>query len=86
VCRLEFDREAAGMALFSQVGAPRFGIGDFAPHTMQRTIAGMCGAQSFFTEGGRAFCAYVVLGSFRLRAPLVPPVNDLFASLRIAPA
>ena len=86
VCLLEFDREAAGTALFSHRRVPRFGINDFAPHTMQRAIAGMCGAQSFFAEGGRAFCVYVVLGSYRLRAPLVRPVNRLLASVRIEPA
>jgi hypothetical protein len=83
VCLLEFDPEAAGTRLFSSIGVPRFRLDDFAPNTMQRAIAGMCGAQAFFSEGGRAFCAYVVLGSFRLRAPLVPPVNRLLASVRI---
>ncbi len=86
VCLVEFDPEAAGTDLFANVGLPRFGLNDFAPHTMQRTIAGMCGAQAFFSEGGRAFSAYVVLGSFRLRAPLVPVVNDLLAGLQIEPA
>jgi hypothetical protein len=86
VCLLEFDPEAVGTRLFSHRGVPRFGINDFAPQTMQRAVAGMCGAQSFFTQGGRAFCAYVVLGSFRLRGPLVPPVNSVLASVRIDPA
>ncbi len=84
VSLVEFDPEAAGTALFSRAGVPRFAIADFAPHTMQRTIAGMCGAQAFFVESGRAFSAYVVLGSFRGRAPLVPPVNQLMASIRIS--
>jgi hypothetical protein len=53
---------------------------------MQRTIAGMCGAQAFFTEAGRAFSAYVVLGSYQGRAPMVPRVNGLLSSLRIDPA
>lgn len=85
VCLVEFDPEAAGTDLFAHAGLPRFGLNDFAPHTMQRTIAGMCGAQTFFSEGGRAFSAYVVLGSFRLRAPLVPVVNELLAGLQIEP-
>jgi hypothetical protein len=85
VCLVEFDPEAAGTPLFSTDGIPRFGVNDFAPQTMQRTIAGMCGAQAFFSVAGRAFAAYVVLGSFRLRAPLVRTVNDLLAGLEIAP-
>src|SRR5690606_33206579 len=75
VCLVEFDPEAADTELFATEGIPRFGVNDFAPHTMQRTIAGMCGGQAFFTVSGRACSAYVVLGSYRLRAPLVRVVN-----------
>jgi hypothetical protein len=85
VCLVEFDPEAAGTALFAPAGVPRFRVSDFAPHTMQRTIVGMCGAQAFFTVAGRAFSAFVVLGSYRLRAPLVAEVNRLLAGLEIEP-
>jgi hypothetical protein len=85
ICLVEFDPEAAGTPLFAANGIPQFGVNDFAPHTMQRTIAGMCGGQAFFTVAGRAFSAYVVLGSYRLRAPLVRVVNGLLAGLEIAP-
>ncbi len=86
VCILEFDPEAAATALFSRRGVPRFRVGDFSPSTMQRTIVGMSGAQAFFSEGGRAFCAYVVIGSHGARASLVPEVNRLLAGLTIEPA
>jgi hypothetical protein len=86
VCIVEFDAEASDTPLFANSGVPTFRANDFAPHTMQRTIAGMCGAQAFFTEAGRAFSAYVVLGSYRGRAPMVPRVNGLLSSLRIEPA
>jgi hypothetical protein len=85
VCLVEFDPEAADTNLFAAEGIPQFGVNDFAPHTMQRTIAGMCGGQAFFKVSGRAFSAYVVLGSYRLRAPLVRVVNGLLAGLEIAP-
>ena len=85
VCLVEFDPEATDTQLFASEGIPRFGVNDFAPHTMQRTIAGMCGGQAFFTVAGRAFSAYVVLGSYRLRAPLVRVVNGLLAGLEIEP-
>lgn len=85
ICLVEFDPEAADTALFATDGIPQFGVNDFAPHTMQRTIAGMCGGQAFFTVAGRAFSAYVVLGSYRMRAPLVRVVNGLLAGLEIAP-
>ena len=71
--------------LHADEGGERFGVDDFAPHTMQRTIAGMCGGQAFFKVSGRAFSAYVVLGSYRLRAPLVRVVNGLLAGLDIEP-
>jgi hypothetical protein len=86
ICLVEFDAEAAGTELFATTGIPEFTAGDFSPNTMQRTIAGMCGAQAFFTEAGRAFSAYVVLGSFTRRAALVPTVNELLADLEIEPA
>ena len=85
VCLVEFDPEAASTELFRRAGVPRFRLTDFSPDTMQRTVAGMCGAQAFFNEAGRAFTAYVVLGSYRLRGPLVVPVNDVLSSLSIAP-
>lgn len=85
VCLVEFDPEAADTGLFADEGIPRFGVNDFAPHTMQRTIAGMCGGQAFFKVSGRAFSAYVVLGNYHLRAPLVRVVNGLLAGLQIAP-
>lgn len=86
VCLVEFDAEAAATELFATTGIPEFTAGDFSPNTMQRTIAGMCGAQAFFTVAGRAFSAYVVLGSFARRAALVPTVNELLADLEIEPA
>ncbi|MGQ0433541.1 MAG: hypothetical protein ACT452_14160 [Microthrixaceae bacterium] len=82
LCVIEFDR--ADGALFRRVGIPRFRARDFSPNAMQRTVAGMCGAQAFFTVSGRGFCAYAVLGSFRSRSSLVPPVNEALAGLSIA--
>ncbi len=83
VCLLEFDPEAADSALFAHDGVPRFRAASFAPNAMQRTIQGMSGAQAFFREGGRAFCAYAVLGSHRNRAALAPLVNALLEGVRI---
>jgi hypothetical protein len=85
VCLLEFDPEATATALFSPAGVPRLRLSAYSPTKMQRMIQGMCGAQAFFSEAGRAFGLYVVLGSFAGRAPLVPQVNELLASVRIDP-
>ena len=83
ICLLEFDQPEAGSALFARRTVPRLRPSDFAPNSMQRTIPGMCGTQVFFTAAGRAMCLYVVLGSFRSRASLVPAVNGVLAGLRI---
>ena len=83
VCIVEFDDPARSGVLFDRHGVPRFSVRDFSPDSMQRTISGMCGAQAFFTEAGRTFCAYVVLGSLRARPALVPIVNEVMATVRI---
>lgn len=46
---------------------------------------GMCGAPGSVSEAGRTFSADVVLGSFRLRGPLVVPADDVLSSLHIDP-
>jgi hypothetical protein len=76
---VEYDDASRGTALFAAQGIPTLGPRDFAPDTMQRTIAGQSGAQRFFTAAGRPFCLYVVLGS-HLRRFRTGPV--LAAALR----
>lgn len=79
---LEHPAEEAGSALFAGKGIPwPLSASDFSPDTMQRTIAGQAGHQSFFTHHGRAFCLYVVLGSYNTRAILVPEVNKALAGV-----
>lgn len=84
VALLEYHQEAARTALFSPRGMPRrLDSGDFDPNALQRTLAGQAGAQRFFSEGGRAFCLYVVIGSFARRAPLVSEVNATLGRVEI---
>ena len=86
VALLEFHPDAAETALFANRGMPRRLTPDlFSPSQLQRTLAGQAGTQVFFTEGGRAFCLYVVLGSHRDRAGLVPQVNTLLSGVEITP-
>lgn len=84
VCVLEFDDADAGSPLYRRSGVPRLQAASFDPASMQRTIAGQCGTQAFFTAGGRAFCAYAVLGRARDIEPLVAKVNGLLQSVVIA--
>ena len=54
--------------------------------TLRRGIPGQSGTQWFFTEAGRPFSFYAVLGSHALRPALVPRVNTLLSSLTLSPA
>jgi hypothetical protein len=81
---LEFDPAGAGQPLFAgDTTVPAFAAGDFQPDALQRVLPGQAGAQRFFTAAGRAFCAYVVLGSYTRRFRTVPMVNTLLAGLAI---
>ncbi len=82
----EFDPPNAGTPLFAAEGLPRvIDPSQFDEHMLQRTLAGQAGYQTFFHEGGRAFCLYVVLGGSANRDDLVPAVNRVLASVRIEP-
>ena len=84
VVLLEYHADSTGTALFARRGMPRaVDPAVFSPATLQRSIPGQGGAQWFFQEAGRAFCLYVVLGSHRRRAPLVPAVTQVRGSVRI---
>lgn len=84
IALVEYHPDSAGTALFSARGAPRRVTGkDFSPRQLQRTIPGHAGFQHFFADQGRAFCLYVVLGSFSRRGGLVPRVNAALERLEI---
>ena len=42
-------------------------------------------SQRFFTQGGRAFCLYVVLGSWVQRGSLVPLANSFLSTVQVVP-
>lgn len=79
----EYGSESVGTAMFAASGIPTVAADDFAPHTMQRPLPGQSGSQYFFTEAGRAFCLYVVLGSHARRRQLVPEVNLVLSTLSV---
>jgi hypothetical protein len=79
---LEHDPSEAGTALFAGKGIPwPLSPHDFDPQQMQRTISGQAGCQRFFTHEGRAFCLYVAIGSYAMRAVLVREVNAVLATV-----
>ncbi|MBW3657075.1 MAG: hypothetical protein KY457_00435 [Actinobacteria bacterium] len=84
---LEYGPECVGTALFSEAGLPRhLTAGDFSPRALQRTRSGQAGLQVFFTEAGRAFCLYVVLGHRGNAATLAGEVSRTLANVTIGPA
>jgi hypothetical protein len=85
VILFEHGRESVGTTLFANEGLPiPLQASDFSPDMMQRALAGQAGAQKFFTVNGRAFCLYVVLGSYANRQALVERANELLAALDIS--
>ncbi len=86
VVLLEYAANSVGTALFAPQGLPRIlQPGQFQPRALQRILPGQAGFQSFFTEAGRAFSLYVVLGSYQMGANLVPQVNQVLAGITISP-
>jgi hypothetical protein len=79
----EYEPAAAGTPLFRTKGRPRPRTQDFKPEQLQRTVPGQSGAQWFYTEGGRPFCLYVVMGGHSRRGRLLPDVQRLLDSLTV---
>lgn len=83
----EYGPESVGRRLFARQGMPRrLAPADFRPYALRRGLPGQSGTQWFFTEAGRPFTLYVVLGSHARRVELVPRVNELLGRVALAPA
>ena len=65
-------RRGRSRACSSRRACPGCAPSQFGPDRLQRVVPGRSAAQHFFTEGGRAFCLFVVLGSHARRMALVP--------------
>ncbi len=82
----EYGPESVGRRLFARQGMPRsLAAADFRPYVLRRGLGGQSGTQWFFTEAGRPFTFYAVLGSHARRTGLVPRLNDLIRELSISP-
>ncbi len=83
----EYGPDSVGARLFARQGMPReLSTGDFKPYVLRRGMPGQSGTQWFFTEAGRPFTLYVVLGSHARRTSLVPRANALLAQVSVGPA
>ena len=84
VTLFEYGPESAGTPLFEADGIPRQLVArEFDRNALQRAMPGQSGLQRFFTQNGRAFCLYVVLGSHVDRADILPSVNAVLETLEI---
>ena len=84
VALVEYERTLAGAGLFASQGLPApLTARDMNARAMQRMMPGRFGVQRFFTERGRAFCLYAVIGSRPSRDVLVGNVNDIVGGLYI---
>jgi len=82
----EYGPESVGKALFARQGMQRsLSSDDFRSMLLRRGLGGQSGTQWFFTEAGRPFTFYAVLGSHARRSALVPRVNALLAALSVSP-
>jgi hypothetical protein len=83
----EFEPESATTAMFAASGLPHpLAAGDVDPNQMQRPLPGMAGVQRFFNiDEQRAFCLFVVIGSYARRKELVAKVNAVLADITITP-
>lgn len=80
----EYGPESVGSALFASQGVPRaVAPSDFSRDALQRRMRGQTGLQHFFTQNGRAFCLYIVLGSHIDRADIIERVNSVLATFEI---
>ena len=83
VSLVEFGAEEVGSALFAGRGLPSLTVADFAPNQLQRRLPGQLGCQRFFTERGRPFCLYTVLGSKQHAVSLVREMHEALARVRV---
>ena len=84
VALVEYGADCVGTPMFAARGIPRrLPAGSFNRRALQRTLDGQCGQQLFFTEAGRAFCLYIVLGRDRDLAPLLDRVHAALAAIEV---
>ncbi len=85
VSLVEFGEEAVGASLYEAVTRlPRVTPSMFHPFQLQRRIPGQAGVQIFFTLEGRAFCQYVVIGSYARRIELSAKANEIIDRMSVA--
>ncbi|GAC1316640.1 MAG: hypothetical protein NVSMB12_13630 [Acidimicrobiales bacterium] len=84
VALCEFHPSSADSPLFAAGGVPGPLLpADFSRTALQHAMGGQAGVQRFFNAQSRAWCLYVVIGSFDDRVRLTGRANELVAQLEI---
>jgi hypothetical protein len=85
IALVEYGPECVGTKLFSPLGLPRtVSARSFSRSRLQRLVPGQSGYQSFFTHNGRAFCLYIVAGSYARVGTMVHQANQILRSISIS--
>lgn len=86
LCLFEYGPASVGQPLFARQGIPtNLAARQFSANGLQRAVPGQAGTQSWFTESGRPFCLYVVLGRRQDAPSLAPVANRALIATRIEP-
>lgn len=83
VALCEFHPSSAGAPLFAASRPGPLVAADFSRTALQHAMGGQAGVQRFFSDQGRAWCLYVVIGSYNDRVRLTPVANQLIAGIEI---
>ncbi len=84
VALIEYGSQVADEGLFAPQGIPRLAPSQFHPDRLQRAIPGRSAAQHFFSDGGRAFCLFAVVGAHSRRMATVPAAAALVRQIQVA--
>jgi hypothetical protein len=80
---LEFGPENVGTALFSAERPSFLRASDFNRDMLQQRMEGQGGCQRFFTQAGRPFCLYIVVGDYIDRIEVLEPINRVLNRMTI---
>jgi hypothetical protein len=84
ICLVEFHPSSTASALFVSTGLPLpLSPADVSRTTLQRAVGGQGGIQRFFSETGRAWSLYVVVGGIDNRVQLVSLANSVASSIEV---
>jgi hypothetical protein len=83
IALVEYGSDVADQGLFARQGMPRLAPSQFGPNRLQRPLPGLSASQHFFSEGGRAFCLFTVVGSHARRMATVPLAAAVVSGFRV---